>query len=115
MKSSVLPVPGIVLGTYPERRASTDAPAARDEAGTRGRSVRRYHAFVRDVRAAETAPAAKSGATGVEMLNGLRARFSQYGLADALIAEAAAESLGATLELRDGPDGQAEVWALLGR
>ena len=32
-----------------------------------------------------------------------------------LIAEAAAESLGATLELRDGPDGQAEVWALLSR
>jgi hypothetical protein len=32
-----------------------------------------------------------------------------------LIAEAAAESLGATLELRDGPDGQAEVWTLLGR
>jgi K+-sensing histidine kinase KdpD len=32
-----------------------------------------------------------------------------------LIAEAAAESLGGTLELRDGPDGQAEVWTLLGR
>jgi signal transduction histidine kinase len=32
-----------------------------------------------------------------------------------LIAEAAAESLGATLELRDGADGQAEVWMLLGR
>jgi signal transduction histidine kinase len=32
-----------------------------------------------------------------------------------LIAEAAAESLGSTLELRDGPDGQAEVWTLLGR
>jgi K+-sensing histidine kinase KdpD len=30
-----------------------------------------------------------------------------------LIAEAAAESLGSSLELRDGPDGQAEVWALL--
>ncbi|HXK19065.1 MAG TPA: hypothetical protein VNG33_14735 [Polyangiaceae bacterium] len=32
-----------------------------------------------------------------------------------LIAEAAAESLGGTLEMRDGPDGQAEVWTLLGR
>jgi hypothetical protein len=32
-----------------------------------------------------------------------------------LIAEAAAESLGASLELRDGPDGQAEVWTLLSR
>lgn len=32
-----------------------------------------------------------------------------------LIAEAAAESLGAVLELRDGPGGQAEVWTLLGR
>jgi len=32
-----------------------------------------------------------------------------------LIAEAAAESLGATLELRDGQDGQAEVWTLLSR
>lgn len=32
-----------------------------------------------------------------------------------LIAEAAAESLGATLELRDGPDGQAEVWTMLSR
>jgi len=32
-----------------------------------------------------------------------------------LIAEAAAETLDATLELRDGPDGQAEVWTLLGR
>jgi hypothetical protein len=32
-----------------------------------------------------------------------------------LLAEAAAESLGATLELRDGPDGQAEVWTMLGR
>lgn len=32
-----------------------------------------------------------------------------------LLAEAAAESLGSTLELRDGPDGQAEVWTLLGR
>jgi two-component system OmpR family sensor kinase len=32
-----------------------------------------------------------------------------------LIAEAAAESLGGSLELRDGPDGQAEVWTLLGR
>lgn len=32
-----------------------------------------------------------------------------------LIAEAAAESLGAALELRDGPDGQCEVWTLLGR
>lgn len=32
-----------------------------------------------------------------------------------LIAEAVAESLGSTLELRDGPDGQTEVWALLGR
>lgn len=29
-----------------------------------------------------------------------------------LIAQAAAESLGSTLELRDGPDGRAEVWAL---
>jgi two-component system, OmpR family, sensor kinase len=32
-----------------------------------------------------------------------------------LIAEAATESLGASLELRDGPDGQAEVWTLLSR
>src|SRR6478609_877133 len=32
-----------------------------------------------------------------------------------LLAEAAAESLGGTLELRDGPDGRAEVWTLLGR
>lgn len=32
-----------------------------------------------------------------------------------LIAEAAAESLGGTLELRDGPDGQAEVWTLLSK
>jgi two-component system, OmpR family, sensor kinase len=32
-----------------------------------------------------------------------------------LIAEAAAESLGGTLEMRDGPDGQAEVWTLLSR
>ncbi len=32
-----------------------------------------------------------------------------------LIAEAAAESLGATLELRDGLAGQAEVWTLLNR
>jgi two-component system sensor histidine kinase RegB len=32
-----------------------------------------------------------------------------------LIAEAAAESLGGTLELRDGTDGRAEVWTLLGR
>jgi two-component system OmpR family sensor kinase len=32
-----------------------------------------------------------------------------------LIAEAAAESLGGTLELRDGPDGRAEVWTLLDR
>ena len=32
-----------------------------------------------------------------------------------LIAEAAAESLGGTLEMRDGPDGRAEVWTLLGR
>jgi two-component system, OmpR family, sensor kinase len=32
-----------------------------------------------------------------------------------LLAEAAAESLGGTLELRDGPDGQAEVWTLLSR
>ena len=32
-----------------------------------------------------------------------------------LIAEAAAESLGGTLELRDGPDGEAEVWTLLER
>lgn len=30
-----------------------------------------------------------------------------------LIAEAAAESLGGTLELRDGPEGEAEVWTLL--
>jgi signal transduction histidine kinase len=30
-----------------------------------------------------------------------------------LIAEAAAESLGGALELRDGPDGEAEVWTLL--
>lgn len=32
-----------------------------------------------------------------------------------LIADAAAESLGATLELRDGPDGRAEVWTMLTR
>jgi signal transduction histidine kinase len=32
-----------------------------------------------------------------------------------LIAEAAAESLGGRLELRDGPDGQAELWTLLPR
>jgi signal transduction histidine kinase len=32
-----------------------------------------------------------------------------------LIAEAAAESLGGSLEMRDGPDGQAEVWTLLDR
>lgn len=32
-----------------------------------------------------------------------------------LIAEAAAESLGGTLELRDGPEGEAEVWTLLGK
>ncbi|HEY6081284.1 MAG TPA: hypothetical protein VIW29_20860, partial [Polyangiaceae bacterium] len=32
-----------------------------------------------------------------------------------LIADAAAEALGASLELRDGPDGQAELWTLLPR
>jgi len=32
-----------------------------------------------------------------------------------LIADAAAESLGGSVELRDGPDGEAEVWALLER
>jgi two-component system, OmpR family, sensor kinase len=32
-----------------------------------------------------------------------------------LLAEAAAESLGGTLELRDGPDGRAEVWTMLER
>jgi two-component system, OmpR family, sensor kinase len=32
-----------------------------------------------------------------------------------MIAEAAAESLGGSLELRDGPEGEAEVWTLLER
>jgi hypothetical protein len=32
-----------------------------------------------------------------------------------LIAETAAESLGGALELRDGSDGQAEVWTMLSR
>jgi preprotein translocase subunit SecA len=81
-KTADLPIPGVLLGSYPEReepsqeRAMLLRPAVSSEAGLKD--------FLAQVHAADAAMPATIAATAVQTL---RARLSREGLTDALIAE----------------------------
>jgi preprotein translocase subunit SecA len=88
MKRHALPIPGIVLGAYPERRDPVDGAAARP--GRAGglllarSGVRRYDAFMAIMKTGSRVAADTTG----EGLRNVRAALARDGLTDALIAEA---------------------------
>jgi preprotein translocase subunit SecA len=94
MKTAALPVPGIVLGAYPERRAASGAlPARAGWLGTlpdtlTGFGLRRYRRFVAEVRLLDADTARLDDAAIGRRVRQLRANYSRDGLTDALIAEA---------------------------
>lgn len=92
MKSYVLPVPGIVLGPYPERRTNDAARdfawAERVRALTSPRPARRYDRFIAECLAVDAATGALDEAAVEARLQALRAAMAHDGLTDQLIAEA---------------------------
>ena len=92
MKSYALPVPGIVLGPYPERRANDVARdfawAERVRALFSPRPARRYDRFIAECLALDAATGALDEAAVEARLQTLRAALAHDGLTDRLIAEA---------------------------
>jgi preprotein translocase subunit SecA len=93
MKTHILPVPGIVLGMYPERPTQQARPAPRGLAWWRGwpavqRKPSRYARFVERVQALD----AKAGPLGREEIAAAlackRAAMARHGMTDELIADA---------------------------
>ena len=93
MKRQTLPIPGLVLGAYPERRSGAEsAPAARagsaDSLLMPNGGARRYDRFMAIMKARDSrGPAAERG-TVDERLRRVRADLARDGLTDVTIAEA---------------------------
>ncbi|HVY06017.1 MAG TPA: DEAD/DEAH box helicase, partial [Burkholderiales bacterium] len=95
MKNAALPVPGILFGAYPERRAAAVARVAGPRrspspfAALPGVPASgQYRRFIASVRAIQsrTLPTAKADAP--RRVHELRSAFSRHGLTEALMAEA---------------------------
>ena len=87
MKASLLPIPGIVLGAYPERRGSGTGMRSRSRPSATGRATgARYRAFLARVETTES----KLGALGPQAiamhLGAMRARMARHGMTDELVA-----------------------------
>ncbi|HTL93272.1 MAG TPA: hypothetical protein VL176_13055, partial [Steroidobacteraceae bacterium] len=108
LRSDALPIPGILLGAYPERRYAADdafTRAARRAqsaiASLAGVDTRRYRRFLERVRHASAALAAMSPEGVQQRLTRTRALLGRDGLADSVVAvafalvnEACVHSLG---------------------
>ena len=91
MKTASLPIPGLVLGAYPERSAPERDVVARLLDALRARlpsSAKRYRMFADRVLAADVALGACDLPVMQVRLRDLRAQMSRYGLADGLLVEA---------------------------
>lgn len=92
MKTDVLPIPGIVLGAYPERRSSAEMAAgtlARVRALLPARTGhRRYRGFIERTAVLDAQLGALDAAAITARLRPLRAAMARDGMTDALIAEA---------------------------
>jgi preprotein translocase subunit SecA len=86
MKTAALPVPGIVLGAYPERRMQPRGEAWLGALA--GFGLRRYRRFVAQVRALDADVAPLDTGAIEQRVRKLRASLSRDGLTDALVAEA---------------------------
>ena len=95
MREQTLPIPGILLGAYPERRPAADekfnrlverARAALAAGG--GFARRRYRRFLEQVKAADAAIAAMRPAMLSRRLASVRSMLARDGLTDQLVAEA---------------------------
>src|SRR5688572_4210276 len=92
MRTDVLPVPGIVLGVYPERRDVSRDPV--EAVLKKLRAILPVGAASTRDRFLESVDAAKAGVASLEepaftaRVNDLRARLARHGLTDALAAEA---------------------------
>lgn len=92
MKTDVLPIPGIVLGAYPERRVSVDA-AVDALAWARalwpvGKCYGRYRRFMECVSALDAKLGVLDAPALSRRLRPLRAALARHGMTDELIAEA---------------------------
>lgn len=90
-----LPVPGILLGDYPEHRAVVDDPyahlcmrASAALAAVGGWRMRRYRRFLEAVRSCESARQAPAESRLEQQLAQLRAGFVRDGFADRHVAQA---------------------------
>jgi preprotein translocase subunit SecA len=92
MTAHLLPVPGIVLGVYPERRTVTRDPVAAALQKMRAllpvRAATSGERFVDAVAAAEAMLRDLDEAALSQRANALRAQLARHGLTDELIAEA---------------------------
>ena len=94
MREQALPIPGIQLGAYPERRPVEDGLARVGErvhsmlAAAGGFSGRRYRQFLAQVKSAEAADAAMSEGALAQRLARVRAKLARDGLTDELVAVA---------------------------
>ena len=95
MREQTLPIPGILLGAYPERRPAADekftrlverARAALAAAG--GYPGRRYRRFLEQVKAADAAIATIKPTALPQRLARVRSMLARDGLTDALVADA---------------------------
>ena len=90
-----LPVPGILMGAYPERRGAVDDAFARlgmrareALAGFGGWRLRQYTRFVQAVKACEAAQQGQTEAQLEQQLARLRASFTRDGFTDRHVAQA---------------------------
>jgi preprotein translocase subunit SecA len=95
MHEQALPIPGILLGAYPERRPAADEKFARLVrraqsvfAAAGGFSHRRYRSFLAQVHTAEAPLAALNPAVLAQRLARLRSTLARDGLTDPLVAQA---------------------------
>jgi preprotein translocase subunit SecA len=99
MRADVLPIPGVVLGVYPERRAAKRDPVEallrRAQALLPVRAASTQDAFVANVRAAEHELGTLDEAGLRARVTDLRARLARFGLTGTLVAEAFALVAGA--------------------
>ena len=95
MREHALPIPGILLGAYPERRPAADEKFVRFMerartmlANTAGFAQRRRRRFIEQVRSAEASIGGARAGDLPRRLARVRIAMSREGLTDALVAEA---------------------------
>jgi preprotein translocase subunit SecA len=91
IRTAMLPVPGLVLGSYPERRTTVGEMPKYPGALLRalsGSGNRRYRRLLSNLRSLEDSVAPIASSAMTQRLRQLRARLSRDGLTDALILEA---------------------------